>query len=131
MIENWQEECQELDISIKDGRLILSQNEATPEISFEEQLGCLNKKWSEMVSNVENRKVEAEKIAKNWWDITKSKARMLKWMEKKENDLNRDEINKGGLANAENAEKKLKVCLSKFCGKSSYRVVFSSLINDD
>ena len=109
MVELWQEECQELDVSIQNGRLILSQNATNSEASFEEQLGGLNRKWSQMVGKIENGKLEAEKIAKNWWDISKSKMRMLKWMEKKEHDLNTDDMNGGGLENAVNTEKKLKV----------------------
>ena len=84
MIESWHDECQQLDVSIEDGRLVLSQNAANPGTSFEEQLGGLNRKWSEMVTNVENKKSEAEMIAKNWWDFSKSKLRMVKWMEKKD-----------------------------------------------
>lgn len=114
MVENWQGECQELDVLIEDGRLILSQNATNSETSFEEQLGTLNRKWSEMVQNVENRKFEVETVAKNWWDISKSKVRMLKWMEKKENDLNENDLNGGGLENAVNREKKLKVVDIRF-----------------
>ena len=109
MIENWHVEYQEFDVSIENGRLILSQSSADSKASFEEQLGGLNKRWSEMVEKVENGKLEAEKVARNWWDISKSKARMLKWMEKKENDLNEGDVNGGGLENAVNTEKKLKV----------------------
>ena len=114
MIENWHDECQQLDVSIEDGRLVLSQNTANPGTSFEEQLGGLNRKWSEMVTNVENRKSEAEMIAKNWWDFSKSKLRMVKWMEKKELDLRQEAVNEGGLENAVDMEKKLKVSCKYF-----------------
>ena len=109
MIESWHEECQELDVTFKDGRLVLSQISAMPETSFEEQLGGLNRKWSEMVVGVENQKKKAEMIAKNWWEFSKSKLRMLKWMEKKEMDLNQEDIGGGGLENAVDMERKLNV----------------------
>ncbi len=109
MIENWHEEYQQLDVSIQDGRLVLSQGSDTPQLSFEEQLGCLGRKWTEIVDNVESRKTEAENIAKNWWDFSKSKLRMMKWMERKENDLERESDGGGDLENAVLLEKKFKV----------------------
>ena len=109
MIDNWHEEYQQFDVAIENGRLILSQSATETKASFEDQLGGLSKKWTDMVEKIEHGKLEAEKVARKWWDISKSKTRMLKWMEKKENDLNQGEMNGGDLENAVNTEKKLKV----------------------
>ena len=114
MIEIWHNECQMFDVSIQDGRLVLSQGTDNSATSFEDQLGGLSKKWSEVVSNVENRKTEVETIAKDWWDFSKSKSRMLKWMEKKKTDLENEAAVGGGLENAVELEKKLKVSISPF-----------------
>ena len=109
MIDNWQAEYEDFNVSIENGKLIFSQIATDSKGSFEEQLRGLNNKWSEMVEKIEKGKKEAETIAGNWWDISKSKMKMLKWMEKKENDLNDNDMAGGGLENAVNTEKKLKV----------------------
>ena len=87
MINEWQEECQKLDVAMEDGRLVLSHASPEPSRTFEDQLGSLNRRWSEVVQDVEIRKSEAENMAKKWWDFSKSKQKIMKWMKKKESDL--------------------------------------------
>ncbi len=79
------------------------------------------------MDNVECRKTEAETIAKNWWDFSKSKLRMMRWLEKKENDLEIEAKGGGGLENAVQSEKKLKVnlCFIVVLRLSLYTIIIS------
>ena len=55
---------------------------ATP--SFEEKLSQLNTEWHSVVNAIESSCVQNEHVAKKWWDFSKLKKKVLRWMAIKE-----------------------------------------------
>ena len=47
----------------------------------------LNNEWNEAVHVIEVTCVENERITKEWWDFSRLKKKVLRWIEKKEEDV--------------------------------------------
>lgn len=65
---------------------MLEQKSSGKAIAFDEQLGNLNQEWQTVIQDVEEKKISIEKTAKKWWDFTRNKLKMIRWLKKKESD---------------------------------------------
>ena len=54
---------------------------------FEEQLAELDEEWSKIMGDVKTTRKETEAVAKKWWDFSKSKQKMVRWLKRKEDDM--------------------------------------------
>lgn len=77
--------------------------------TFEQQLSGLNSEWNNMVNDIENSCVDNECAAKKWWDFSRMKKKVLKWMEKKENDASDGEDSENSLDDITKHANKYKV----------------------
>lgn len=57
-------------------------------LSFEQHLSQLNSEWNSVVSSIESSCVENENIAKKWWDFSKLKKKVSRWITMKEESAN-------------------------------------------
>lgn len=65
---------------------MVQQKSSGKAMDFEEQLGNLNCEWKTVIQDIEERKSAIEKTAKKWWEFTRNKMKMLRWLKKKESD---------------------------------------------
>ena len=54
--------------------------------AFEENLHRLNTEWNEAVHTIELVCVENEQTTNKWWDFARLKKKVVRWIEKKEQD---------------------------------------------
>lgn len=59
-------------------------------LAFEEELKGLREKWKNVLSEVECQKKEVEITARRWWEFTRNKMKMMRWLHRKENDAGLD-----------------------------------------
>ena len=85
-VEHWKELCFDLDVVVKEGHLMLQQKSSGKAVAFEEQLGNMNEDWNTVIQDVQEKKKHIEKTAKKWWDFTRNKLKMIRWLNKKETD---------------------------------------------
>ena len=71
---------------MKEGHLMLQQESSGQAVAFDEKLGNLNMEWHTVIQDVEEKKKSIEKTAKKWWDFTRNKLKMIRWLKKKEGD---------------------------------------------
>ena len=57
-----------------------------PCVTFEDQLSVLEDEWNKVLVDIESSRLENENIAKKWWDFSRSKKKIIRWMKKKEED---------------------------------------------
>ena len=65
---------------------MLEQKSSGKAVAFDEQLDSLNQEWKAVIQDVEEKKSRIEKTAKKWWDFTRNKLKMIRWLNKKESD---------------------------------------------
>ena len=65
---------------------MLQQESSGQAVAFDEKLGDLNMEWHTVIQDVEEKKKSIEKTAKKWWDFTRNKLKMIRWLKKKEGD---------------------------------------------
>lgn len=65
---------------------MVQQQSSGKAMAFEEQLGNLNCEWKTVIQEIEEKKHSIEKTAKKWWEFTRNKMKMMRWLKKKEND---------------------------------------------
>ena len=85
-MDYWKQQCLDLDVVVKEGHLMLQQESSGQAVAFDEKLGNLNLEWHTVVQDVEEKKKSVEKTAKKWWDFTRNKLKMIRWLKKKEGD---------------------------------------------
>ena len=85
-VDYWKQQCLDLDVVVKEGHLMLQQESSGQAVAFDEKLGNLNMEWHEVIQDVEEKKKSIEKTAKKWWDFTRNKLKMIRWLKKKEGD---------------------------------------------
>ena len=86
LVQDWSEKCQDLDVVFKDGHLMLEQKSQGGSVAFDEKLKNLDDNWKHVLSQVETQKHEVEVTARKWWDFTRNKMKMMRWLHRKEND---------------------------------------------
>ena len=59
--------------------------------SFEDNLLRLNTEWNEAVQGIELMCVQNEETTNKWWDFARLKKKVVRWIEKKENDAKDNE----------------------------------------
>lgn len=84
-VDIWKQQCLDLDVVVKEGHLMLQQ-ESGEAVAFDEKLNNLNSEWHTVIQDVEEKKKSIEKTAKKWWDFTRNKLKMIRWLKKKEGD---------------------------------------------
>lgn len=84
-VDIWKQQCLDLDVVVKEGHLMLQQ-ESGEAVAFDEKLNNLNSEWHTVIQDVEEKKKSIEKTAKRWWDFTRNKLKMIRWLKKKEGD---------------------------------------------
>ena len=85
-MDHWKEQCFDLDVVLKEGHLMLQQKSSGKAVAFEEQLGNMGEEWTAVIQDVQERKKNIETTAKKWWDFTRNKLKMVRWLNKKESD---------------------------------------------
>lgn len=85
-MQDWSERCQNLDVVVEDGHLVLQQKSQGESLAFDEELKSLDDKWKDVFRQVETQKQEVEVTARKWWDFTRNKMKMMRWLHRKEND---------------------------------------------
>ena len=85
-VDIWKQQCLDLDVVFKEGHLMLQQDSSGASVAFDEKLGSLNMEWHTVILDVEEKKKTIEKTAKKWWDFTRNKLKMIRWLKKKESD---------------------------------------------
>lgn len=85
-VDYWKQQCLDLDVVVKEGHLMLQQESSGQAVAFDEKLGNLNMEWHTVIQDVEEKKKSIEKTAKKWWDFTRNKLKMIRWLKKKEGD---------------------------------------------
>lgn len=86
MIDEWGKKYQDLEVVVKDGHLMLQQKSGGECMVFEEEYKCLGEKWKTVLSEVKTQKKEVEVTARKWWEFTRNKMKMIRWLHRKEND---------------------------------------------
>ncbi len=86
LVRDWSEKCQDLDVVFKDGHLMLEQKSLGESLAFDEELKSLDDNWKHVLNQVEVQKRDVEVTARKWWDFTRNKMKMMRWLHRKEND---------------------------------------------
>lgn len=59
-------------------------------VPFEDKLSQLNEEWNNVMADIQISRAKNEEIAKKWWDFSRSKKRIVRWMKKKEEDAQKN-----------------------------------------
>ena len=120
-----------MDVVVKDGHLMLQQKALGESVAFEEELKSLDDKWKRVLTQVEAQKHEVEVTARKWWEFTRNKMKMMRWLRRKENDAGLGEplacIVENPLEQLNNYEVSLVknfcfcFCRKEFCGRKFLR----------
>lgn len=65
---------------------MLEQKSHGESVAFDEELKSLDEKWKCVLGQVEAQKREVEVTARRWWEFTRNKMKMMRWLHRKEND---------------------------------------------
>lgn len=108
-MDSWKEQCFDLDVVLKEGHLVLQQKSSGKEVAFDEQLGNMSEEWNTVIQDVQEKKKNIETTAKKWWDFTRNKLKMLRWLNKKESDADFQGAKGLGLDSAQEQMNRYKV----------------------
>ena len=65
---------------------MLEQKSLGQSVAFDEELKSLDDKWKHVLNQVETQKQEVEVTARKWWEFTRNKMKMIRWLHRKESD---------------------------------------------
>ena len=80
------------------------------DLNLDQQLENIGAEWNNVLLDIEKQSHENEDVFKKWWNFSRSKKRIMRWMENKEKDAMTSyphTSDKAALASA----KKFEVCL--------------------
>lgn len=85
-MQECKQKCHDFDVVTKNGHLMLEEKSQGNFVAFDKELKTLDTKWKHVLERVESQKKEVESTARKWWDFTRNKIKMMRWLNRKESD---------------------------------------------